>query len=458
MEFDRARREPAAQSSSFDRPLDQKSSLSTGSYSWPRASRSDTDGAVSTFSGGAQFYRPETTSTAAHSFSAAERFPLTVANAAFDGDLEPARADSLVRTRHATSGFGADRTPRELEQKLPSWQTDRPPLEPNLAATRPRAPVATLRGRDAPPVRAGDAPGPGKYEPSLAYVKPQAPSMSFAPPPGVSAVELRKRRDDEAREEYDSASLASTEDYERPRDLELQRRAPFASSAPRAVDRPVEVDERPFGAEVPMLCVRRAAPAYSFGGPDDDGRDALRHRPAAERFGSSAGNSVASDGDGGEAVYHPERSYHAVERRAPAIGFGTLPARPPPPPAEPPLTTPPTSRTASPPRATKGGTFGKAPRRGSFDNEPYRVPPSPARSAAASTDLSDAATDIAPLADLDVVRPRITGGRILPPSTTKARRDAGAKSITPWHSPGPHALASVSTAQSAPEKPASQVQ
>ena len=147
MEFDRARREPAAQSSSFDRPLDQKSSLATASYSWPRASRSDTDGAVSTFSGGAQFYRPETTSTAAHSFSAAERFPLTVANAAFDGDLEPARADSLVRTRHATSGFGADRTPRELEQKLPSWQTDRPPLEPNLAATRPRAPVATLRGR-----------------------------------------------------------------------------------------------------------------------------------------------------------------------------------------------------------------------------------------------------------------------------------------------------------------------
>ena len=102
MEFDRARREPAAQSSSFDRPLDQKSSLATASYSWPRASRSDTDGAVSTFSGGAQFYRPETTSTAAHSFSAAERFPLTVANAAFDGDLEPARADSLVRTRHAT--------------------------------------------------------------------------------------------------------------------------------------------------------------------------------------------------------------------------------------------------------------------------------------------------------------------------------------------------------------------
>ena len=83
MEFDRARREPAAQSSSFDRPLDQKSSLATGSYSWPRASRSDTDGAVSTFSGGAQFYRPETTSTAAHSFSAAERFPLTVANAPF---------------------------------------------------------------------------------------------------------------------------------------------------------------------------------------------------------------------------------------------------------------------------------------------------------------------------------------------------------------------------------------
>ena len=148
-----------------------------------------------------------------------------------------------------------------------------------------------------------------------------------------------------------------------------------------------------------MLCVRRAAPRVQL-------RPPRRRRP--RRASAPAGGgalplapraiSVASDGDGGEAVYHPERSYHAVERRAPAIGFGTLPARPPPPPAEPPLTTPPTSRTASPPRATRRDLWRGAARRGSFDNEPYRVPPSPARSAAASTDLSDAATDIAPLA------------------------------------------------------------
>jgi len=100
----------------------------------------------------------------------------------------------------------------------------------------------------------------------------------------------------------------------------------------------------------------------------------------------------------------PQPRYELVERRAPGATFSAAPRQlalklPPPAAAEelePPRT---------PPRNTRGAVFGTAPRKSDW------LPSSPAATIPASpapTELSDAATDIAPLSDLDAaVRPHV---------------------------------------------------
>ena len=114
--------------------------------------------------------------------------------------------------------------------------------------------------------------------------------------------------------------------------------------------------------------------------------------------------------------------YHLVERRAIGGAFSRAPrlvktpAEPEPPPPDP-------SPPRTPPRAGRGAIFGKmtAPRLSGAALAAWQLPPGGPAAVPASpapTELSDAATDIAPLADLDAA---VRSLGIIPAASTPYR-------------------------------------
>ena len=164
-------------------------------------------------------------------------------------------------------------------------------------------------------------------------------------------------------------------------------------------------------------------------------------REAAEAGGGDA-SGEGDEGSGEEGGWYedededdegggpaPVPQYHLVERRAIGGAFSRAPRlvktpaepEPPPPDPEPPRT---------PPRAGRGAIFGKmtAPRLSGAALAAWQLPPggpSAVPASPAPTELSDAATDIAPLGDLDAaVRPRVPGPTFRPASSSTAARPA----------------------------------
>lgn len=368
-------------------------------------------------------------------------------------------ADALVRQHKPAACFGtgpARPTDLDANRVAPS-----PFLLPSVEAIKPRSRAATI----APPVlpeeegavggaRGGarTEPGPGAYEPSLALVTRRAPSVSMTPrPSGVSA-------SSQARAPAHDVALTSSPPPPPPLPGEYDRQqaqveeagraggAPFNSTSSRVCLAAPPADERT------PLCpvvdpVRPTAPAFSFGRRSAAGEEEVAWRgaralgaeaEAAEEHADTDGAyALAASDDDDEGASHATLSYALTERRAPAATFGTASRW-----CEPRADTPTeeekgTPAPSTPPRPsaarapTRGGVIGRAPRfadaarlaglgaRRLGGDAPF----SPSASTDQLTELSDAATDIAPLQDVDdrATRPRAPSALMMPERLAKTR-------------------------------------
>ena len=348
----------------------------------------------------------------ANKFASAPRFTADVSS---NHDLLRSEADRLIRMHKPSARFSTAMP--KAASTVTALRADAPDLHPAdaLDALKPRAaaaviaapttvdvPLPMLRPHTKPP------PGPATYEPSLELVTRRTPGASIAPPPKPKPVHTPEARD---------ASPAPEEPKARAPE-ESKARAPFnSSSSRRLMLAESAADERvPLAMTNPEL-VRRAAPAFSFG-----------TGPAREGFVAS---ELVVDDDAAyeaEAAFYSDDdeeegpSYHLVERRPPAATFGTAPRWRDPASARPAAaaTPDPTDETDQPStprkaeaRTTRGGAIGTAARFPEERRPTCGAPFSPT----ASTVLSDAATDIATLDDIDgyvATRPRAPAAMMMP--------------------------------------------
>ena len=351
---------------------------------------------------------------------------------------------------------------------------ERSALDPNVDAIKPRAaavafgPPPSELSTDAhrapwPVAEAPPAPGPGTYDvpaPELVYRRSPAVAMAAPTTAERAAAEARKAAANKelaakaaaaeaaalAEREADAAAAAA-------RAAELAHRAPFLSSAPRESGTRVTPGTAPAPLGLDALdavakVVRRAVPAFSFGAPPPSGaRDGARDGTDASP-GTAPGDApgTALPGPG---AYAP--SLELVTKRAPAASFGIgarfvtssssdgadcVAGMGDEPTTAPPMT-PPRSHGGyndSSSLSHRGGAIGRAPRFGTAKDAKdgvgagSSVPFSPT----ASTVLSDAATDIAPLDEVSraaaAVRPRaptalMAPERTAPKHSTKLREE-----------------------------------
>ena len=329
------------------------------------------------------------------------------------------------------------------------------------------------------------APNPASYTPSLELVTRRAPSASIAPLPSHGA--SGKKTKSSSRPRSPSPPPPPT----RPKDAVTraqQAAAPFSSSAPRGclVFENAEAEgtdaRAPFTALSPAVeAVKPAAPAFSFGkaarvelplggGPSSSSSSRTKARSVEEEEEEEGGGEEGEGAyaEGGAAAEEFERRYSLVERRVPAATFGSAPrffdevvksrsamgerageggeaGGAPPPTADHP---PPEAPTTPPRRTVRGGAIGRAPR---FPDdkealhskalaaslaEAGEAPTSPT----ASTVLSDAATDVASIGDVEGaaarVRPRAPSALIMPershePSSRQRRQAIAAARLGP---------------------------
>ena len=348
---------------------------------------------------------------------------------------------------------------------------ERSALDPNLDAIKPRAaavafgPPPSELSADAhrapwPVAEAPPAPGPGTYDvPAPGLVFRRSPAVAMAAPTTAERAAAEARKDAANKEWAAKAAAAEAAALaERVADAaaaaaraaELAHRAPFLSSAPREPGNRVtpRTAPAPLGLdalEAVAKVVRRAVPAFSFGAPPPDGardgaRDGTVETPGTA-LGDAPGTALLGPG-----AYEP--SLELVTKRAPAASFGIgarfvtssssdgadcvagMGEEPPP-------MTPPRSLGGyydSSSLSVRGGAIGRAPRFGTGKDAKEgagagsSVPFSPT----ASTVLSDAATDIAPLDEVSraaaAVRPRaptalMAPERTAPKHSTKLREE-----------------------------------
>ena len=347
----------------------------------------------------------------------------------------------VVRRRRRVVDFGKGESRKAAS--LPTWQArpDAPELVPEaadpLVKPRPAAvyiPPPPPEGEQRGPRLTADTisnPGPTKYAPSLEAVHKRAPTvvLSARPPTMLTATPPSERHDAAADASADATAPAAAAEL-----AEAPPRAPFGSTASQRM-KTVAVDDLEPLEPTPLDVVRRKAPAFSFHPPPSESGAPRRWRPAHDQQGDGGGDDEDEDGeeawdddeDWDEDLVQP--SYALVERRAPSASFGggakTVPRVVPPTRAQ--LRAAEAEAAAAtagapeaprtPPRTIRGGAFfgrsseqrkpGWIPQAGA---PPPAVPPSPA-----PTELSDAATDIAPLSELDAaVRPRVPTATIRP--------------------------------------------
>ena len=411
----------------FDGSFDPESTLpaarrSTPAHAFPTSQQRPS--VLAAFDG--IFDAPSTLSTAgASAFSTAPRFPATEASSAFDGVFDPELPRAL-RPRKPAAHFGsaAARPRRPLEDDT------REDLEPDAALLlKPRSASAMI----APPPEAADAktapmahllkppvePGPGTYEikGGIDLIHKRAPTIPAWTAPSAKRQPSPPRHPTPPPPEEPSATTAEKE----------QLPAPFNSSAPRKflLD---EYDDR--GPLDPMLTpVKKTAPAFSFGGAPTD-RGGYSGYDYYDEGGD--GSMMEWEDEGGEAPPPVDEMYKVIEKRAPSASFGTARRWKEEEPAEAAEEADdesdarePTAMT-TPRRMTKGGVIGRAPR--FKPDTPSRGADTTPFSPTASTILSDAATDIATLDDVEEagrnIKPRVIGGIINPERTVQKSRAA----------------------------------